>query len=308
MGLFNARPAKNIGVGKDERKKRGFFLYIDVLWNKMFKMVGANCLYTLTSLLWLVGLYYFFGIMLINTGLMDYIAGMIMNAVPDANRAEMVANVSVMIQIFLSVAVFVLWGSGPSSAAYAYINRCFTRSEPVWVVSDGWDKFKENFKQAIVVVVIDALFLFFAFFSVSFYHSMYTETHSLIWMITEYLIIVAAAIYTMMHSYLYHLMVTFECSISSLYKNALYMTLAKLPGTLVVNAISAGILVGIFMLIDLNPLFAAILVGVFGLCVTRYVTDFYAARVIDRNILKNMKEKNAKAPVIEYEDEEETAE
>lgn len=306
MGLFNMRPAAGADVSKNERKKRGFFLYIDILWNKMFKLVGVNCLYTLTSLLWIAGLYYFFGIILISTGFNDYIGSLVMNLVPDADYTQMIGNISVMLQIFLSVAVFVMWGSGPSSAAYAYVNRCFTRSEPVWVASDGWDKFKENFRQAMVVVIIDALFLFFAIFSVSFYHNMYTDSHSFIWMITEYLIIVAAAVYTMMHSYIYHLMVTFECSIGSLYKNALLITLAKLPGTLAVNVISAGILIGIFTLIDGNPLFAAMVTGVFGLCVTRYVTDFYAARVIDRNILKNMKAKQV--PVIEYEDEEETAE
>ena len=44
----------------------------------------------------------------------------------------------------------------------------------------------------------------------------------------------------------------------------------------------------------------------FGLCFTRYVTDFYAARVIEKTILSNMKKKDEKEPVIEYLDEDET--
>lgn len=301
MGLFNISSAPGKGVSKNEKKKRGFFLYVDILWNKMFKLVGANCLYSITSILWIAALYLFFGFVIQNTVLIEYIA----KSMPEAGSSE-IAEAVVMLQIFFATVVFVMWGSGPSSAAYAYVNRCFTRSEPVWVASDGWDKFKENFKQSMVVVVIDALFLFFALFSLFFYRIQYGQSHSFIWMLAEYVIMIAVLIYTMMHSYIYQLMVTFECSIASLYKNAVIITIAKLPGTIAVNLISAGFLWLIFAIINLNALFAALIVMVFGLCFSRYVTDFYAARVIDRNILKNMKSKKANEPVIEYLGEEET--
>ena len=47
---------------------------------------------------------------------------------------------------------------------------------------------------------------------------------------------------------------------------------------------------------------AALFIAVFGLCITRYPGEFYAARVIERSILKDMKEKQ---PKIEYIGEEE---
>ena len=306
MGLFNGYMRPGPGVEKDAPKKRGFFLYIDIVWQKMSKLVAANCLYSLTSILWIAALYFFFGYMFISTGIVDSLAKSIGEAEGlSADAVELLrGNAVVMLQIFFSVAVFVLWGSGPSSAAYAYVNRCFTRREPVWVASDGWDKFKENFKQSIIVVIIDAVVLLLAINALHFYYSFYLSTHNLMLLLLSYLMVLALVIYTMMHSYIYQIMVTFECSLGAIYKNALLLSLAKLPGNVLTTAISGGLVFAMFMIINLNPLFAAIIVLVFGLCFTRYVTDFYAARVIEKTILRNMKRKEAKAPVIEYLDEE----
>ena len=45
MGIFgyNMKPGK--GVDKNEPKKKGFFLFFDVLIHKFTKFLGANCLY-----------------------------------------------------------------------------------------------------------------------------------------------------------------------------------------------------------------------------------------------------------------------
>ncbi len=67
-----------------------------------------------------------------------------------------------------SIGVFTFWGSGPATAAYSYITRCFTRGEHTWVLSDGADKFKENFKQSMVVVLIDAVLLVFGINAILF--------------------------------------------------------------------------------------------------------------------------------------------
>ena len=69
----------------------------------------------------------------------------------------------ILIQLAFSIGVFTFWGSGPATAAYSYITRCFKRGEHTWVLSDGADKFKENFKQGMVVVLIDAVFIFIPF-------------------------------------------------------------------------------------------------------------------------------------------------
>ena len=59
--------------------------------------------------------------------------------------------------------------------------------------------------------------------------------------------------------------------------------------------IGSVIIYGLFTI--LNPLAATLVMLIAGLCITRYPAEFYAARVIERSILRDMKEKQ---PEIEY--------
>lgn len=301
MGIFGGgymKPGK--GVDKNEPKKKGFFLFFDVLIHKFTKFLGANCLYTMTSIIWIALLYFFGGIVLSSTGIVGHIADAISAVESGISADEIQGSVMVTLQLAFAVSIFALWGSGPASAAYAYINRCFTRGEHTWVMSDGVDKFKENFKQGMFVVIADAVVLVFGINAAHFYWMFYVSTHSFIWMFLTYVTVLVLIIYTLMHPYIYQIMVTFECKIGALYKNALLITLAKLPGTLI--TLAAGVAVLVLCFTFLNPIAAALLIAVFGLCLTRYPGEFYAARVIERSILKDMKEKQ---PKIEYVGEEE---
>lgn len=301
MGIFGGgymKPGK--GVDKNEPKKKGFFLFFDILFHKLSKFIGANCLYTLVSVVWIAILYLFAGFILSGTNIVNNISGSIGAVDGGVTMDELQGSITIMLQFTFALSVFALWGSGPASAAYAYINRCFTRGEHAWIVSDGKEKFKENFKQGMFVVIADAVVLVLGINAMHFYWSFYVSTHSFIWMLLTYIMMLAFLIYTMMHPYLYQVMITFQCKIGTLYKNALLMTLAKLPGNVFALAVSAAVLALAFTFI--NPVAASLFIAVLGLCLTRYPGEFYAARVIERSILKDMKEKQ---PKIEYIGEEE---
>lgn len=300
MGLFNSYLKPGKGVDKNEPKKRGVFLYVDILVQKFSKLIGANCLLFITSILWIAVLYLFAAVLIANTDVVERITNVIV-AAGNVDAAQTQGSVTVLLQIYAAMGIFVLWGSGPSSAAYSYVNRSFTRGEPVWVWSDGKDKFKENLKQSFIVIVIDTIILLFGVNAMMFYYDFYTASHSVIWMILSYIMVLVFVIYTFMHPYIYQIMVTFDCSLKDIYKNALLLSLAKLPGSVFCTALNIAVITLLFTY--LNPVVAALFLGVFGLCITRYVSEFYAARVIDKTILRNMKSKTYAAPKIEYTDE-----
>lgn len=305
MGIFGGgytKPGK--GVDKNEPKKRGPFLYFDIVIHKFMKFLGANCLYGLVSIIWLVFLALLGDIIFTNTGFTDMIANRFHEINPDFSIEVTHASISLLLQMLFAAGVFTMWGSGPASAAYAYINRCFTRGEHTWIVSDGKDKFKENFKQGMIVVIIDAVVLMFGINAICFYYNFYIQTSQFIWLLLIYVMSLTFIIYTMMHPYLYQIMVTFECKIGSLYKNALFITLAKLPLNLILTVICAAITIGIFFIVE-NPIVSILAAIIFGLCFTVYPRDFYAARVIEKSILKNIKTKQPKNVEVEYIEEEE---
>lgn len=292
------KPGK--GVDKHEPKKKGFFLFFDILIRKFSKIIGANCLYTMTSIIWIAILYFFGGIVLSGTNIVSNISSAIAASQSGISPEEMQGSVMVLLQLAFAMGIFSLWGSGPVSAAYAYVHRCFTRGEPVWIMSDGIDKFKENFKQGMFVVLIDAVILVFGLNAAHFYYSFYVAYESIIWLLLSYIMLLVLIVYTMMHPYIYQIMVTFECKIWTIYKNAILITLAKLPGNVFTLFVGAAVIFMLFTL--LNPFAAALILVIAGLCLTCYPGHFYAARVIERSILRDMK---TKQPKVEYIGEEE---
>ena len=177
MGIFGGgydKPGK--GVDKNEPKKKVFFLFFDIVIRKFTKFLGANCLYAITSIIWIAILYIFGGIVLSSTHIVQNVSDTIISLGTESSAENVQGSIMILIQLAFSIGVFTFWGSGPATAAYSYITRCFTRGEHTWVLSDGADKFKENFKQGMVVVLIDAVLLVFGLNAILFYHSLYVST------------------------------------------------------------------------------------------------------------------------------------
>lgn len=289
MGMFNGYTKPGKGVDKNEPEKTGIALFIKIIVHKFKKFISANFLYVVTSIIWIAFLFFFAAVIISNTGIAEKVAQTLSEIDVSISKEDALINMQIFLQFLIAAGMFILWGSGPSSAAYSYITRCFTRGEHVWVLSDGKDKFKENFKQGMIIIFIDALFLILGGNAALFYYSLYKSTHGFLWLLFIYGSAVIFAIYTMMHPYLYQIMITFDCSILNIYKNAFLFAIAKLPGNVLTTLISMTVILMLFNLF--NPIFASIFLMFFGLCITRYVTEFYACRAIEHSVLKNMKTK-----------------
>lgn len=293
MGLFSFNYSKpGPGVEKDAPKKKGIFLYFELFFRKFWKLLQANLLYFACSIPMLLIFFLFYWIFL-----MPYLSALIQEMVVGAatetmDEATLSATYLYMFGTVFSVIMTLLWGSGPASAPYAYIMRCVTREEHAWLWSDFKEKFKENFKQAIVVSLIDIVVLFLGTTAIRFYFIMYREHHAAIYLVLCSLVCVVSLIYTFMHYYIYQLMVTFENSLRQLYRNALILAVGFFPMNLILTAISAGVTLFVFTM--LNPAFSLLLTAVIWLSAFRYPMEFYTARLIQRKLIPdaNTKEGN----------------
>jgi uncharacterized membrane protein YesL len=302
MGFFGGgydKPGK--GVDKDAPKKKGFFLFWDIVIHKFTKFLQLNSLHSVCSVIWIVLLYFFAAFIL--AGHPAFLAGISAQMQLDGTSgSDMTSMIIFGFCTMFAIAVFMLWGSGPVSAAYSYVVRCFTRGEHAWIVSDGRDKIKENFKQGMIVVLIDAVILVFGINALYFYFSAYQTYGSVMWMILCYVTFLLLLIYTMIHPYLYQLMVTFECTIGQLYRNAILLTLGNLPINFLLTLIEAAIIFAAFNLF--NPAIAILFSLIIGSCIMRFPTEFYAARVIERSIINDLKEKTPTVKIKYLEEDE----
>ena len=111
MGIFGGGYMKEgKGVDKNEPKKKGFFLFIDVLMHKISKIIGTNCLYTMTSIIWIVILYMFFGLLIGNTGIVASIAETISEADASISAEEMQGSIILLLQLVCAMGIFSMWG------------------------------------------------------------------------------------------------------------------------------------------------------------------------------------------------------
>lgn len=281
MGLFSFNYAKpGPGVSKDAPKKRGIFFFFEILGRKFFKLFQAMWITTAFSLPYLILMFLFvvgvFG---------GYFSQTINSLAPVGGlSSEDVSLLMIMMCGFTAVVIYLLWGSGPASAGFAYITRCFTREEHAWIWSDFYDKFKENFKQSMFVVVLDFLFLYLIPNAAILYWSFYTSTNQFFWVILMYICIMSFVIYTFMHFHIYQIMVTYECKFFDLVKNSLLLALGKSPLNLVITCITVALLMVVFNF--LHPIMSIFisLVVLFGLL--RFPFEFYSARTIQK-IMQN---------------------
>ena len=100
----------------------------------------------------------------------------------------------------------------------------FTRAD---VLSDFWDAFKGNWKQALPVSLISGVMPFVVFMAVQFYGEM--AKSSPLFMIPIALVILMGAVWSMATMLMYDMMVTYTLRLRDIIRNSILLTVGKLP-------------------------------------------------------------------------------
>lgn len=298
------------GVSKDSAKKKGFFLYWDIVFRKFTKLMGLNAAYMVASALFLVIAYVFLSTFVINGFGIDLsieqtAADLAARAGSEFTADDIQQTLYVAMRFMITILLFNYLGAGPVSASYAYITRCYTKGQHAWLFSDGWDKIKENFKYSIIISIIDILVIFLGMNAVAFYGGMAATSAGPMasaFAMVKAFTVVLLVIYAMIHTYLYQIMVTYECKFSELWKSAVIMTLAKLPINALLTIITGVVIVLMFSVLP-NPVIGVILYWFIGITFLKYPLDFYATRVIEKNIKAVKKQQKKNEAKITYIDE-----
>ncbi len=285
MGLFGGNYAKpGPGVDKDAPKKKGLFLYFDILTRKFTKLIQANLIYSLMSILWIAVLYFLS--MFFTQGFIGKLTeGIVVEGMTDEQIQSMY---SVVIRMVMLSGIWLIIGSGPASAGLSYILKCFTHEEHAWIWGDFKDKMKENFKQAIIMPFLDLAVMLFGVNACVFYYASYQQSYAPYWFVLFVVMCIMLLIYAVMHFFIYPLMVTFETTFSQLFKNAFLLALAKLPMCVLFMLLGGGVLFAAFSFLNPMIVVAVLLFGGYGLM--RFPVEFYVVRAIDK-LMPDMKKK-----------------
>ena len=239
MGLFNryANPGK--GVRKEDvSKKFGFRRFFSVFSDKFWKLVTLNLLFFLINLP-LFGLFAFVA----GVGGEPFLAptnvlyGPLHGASlhgenPMFQALSGVVGIQVqhsspttVTKILLLIGLLSLFTFGISSAAMTYIQRNFVKGTPVDLGDDFFHCIKKNWKQSLLLGLVDLLAIFIICYDIVSY--LYVSA-SFGFLLLRYATLFISALYLLMRPFMYLMSVTFDLKIGKILKNSCILVSAGL--------------------------------------------------------------------------------
>lgn len=270
MGFFPDYTKAGPGIDKDAPKKKGVFLYFELVWRYLWKLVLSNMLYVAISLPILILYHYLF------FGIFGTVYG-------DGASLDVMNHSALVFTVLLAV----FWGTGPASCGYTHILRNMAREEHVWISLDFFKTAKTSFKHGLIFLIVDIAVFLTSMVSLSVYSS-YAQNGSVLYLIPMGIVIFALGMYTLMHFFLYEFEVTFENKVKEIYKNSMLASIAAFPMCAIITVIIC--LLTYIILAALQSGIVIIASFIIWVGLMRFIIDFYTARFIKRHFLVETEE------------------
>lgn len=250
------------GVNKRNPNQPRWQVFLDVLPRKLWDLFKLNILYLLVSAP-------FFVITMIVSGV---ITSPIINSASQSMLQVNLAGYDVLLRVFISFLFVVFVGTGPATAGFSYVIREHANEHPCMLISDFFERFRLNFKQSLLLWVIDLIVFYVFSVAIGFYG----ETGNIIF---QYIFMVVSVVYIMMHIYIYQMMITFDLSLKNIIKNSLLITIGKAPLSLsiLVCNILVYIILPFFVLINAKSLITILLMVLVEIAILPFITQFATA-------------------------------
>lgn len=136
--------------------------------------------------------------------------------------------------------------TGPFNAGVSYVLRNWARDEHSFVLSDFKDAVKGNWKQALVISLIDGVMPFLVYTGWRFYGGMMAG--SSFYVVPLGLMLLVGIVWTLASMLAYPMLITYDLKIKDVIRNSVLLSVAKLPFavlikllTLMVPAVGLGL-------------------------------------------------------------------
>ena len=129
--------------------------------------------------------------------------------------------------------------TGPFNAGVSYVLRNWARDEHSFVLSDFKDAVKANWKQALVISLIDGLMPFVLFTGWRFYSSMLQR--SMLFVLPAGMVLLVAILWTLASMLAYPMLITYDLKIKDVIRNAVLLSIAKLPFSVLIKLLTLAV-------------------------------------------------------------------
>ncbi|MDO4865262.1 MAG: YesL family protein [Clostridia bacterium] len=212
-----------------QNRRQLFGEVLKVRWSAMF---GVNLLY---MIIWIPAIIWTFLNVVTLYSMLTVETGIDMD------------GVSSLIATYLLIMVPCVTITGPFNAGVTYVLRNWARDEHSFVLSDFKDAVKANWKQSLVVALIDGAIPFLMYTCWRFYGGLLSQ--SSLYLLPTALVLLVTVVWTLASMLAYPMLITYDLKLKDVIRNSVLLSLAKLPfsvliklSTLVLPAVAFGLM------------------------------------------------------------------
>lgn len=252
FGMFNQQK-EGPGVDKDAPPEPRAVIFFKVIGRKFWNLISINLLY-----------------FIFNLPAIPALMAAMMFAFPETISESPLMDILTRFALGTFLLCVPVVAVGPAQSGMTYILRNYSREEHAFIWMDFKDAAKKNFKQSLIISTIDFLALIVLCIAINFYLR-YPDGGMMMKIIAGF-VITAFLIFTMMHIYIYPMLVTFNLKLKDIYKNALIFALIKFIPNLGILAACFLLSAAVFLLNTVAGLvfFLLISVSITGLLMNIY--------------------------------------
>lgn len=172
--------------------------------------------------------------------------------------------------------------AGIGSTGQMYVLRNWARDEHAFLWQDYKAAIKSNWKQGLIVGILNGLSLYLCFIAYVTYGSMTAQ--SPFFAIPQWMMVMLLFVWWMVNEVIFAMMVTYDMKLKQLIRNSLIMVVARLPIAALILIGSLAIPAALILFVPVHISFIALLLiyGIIGFSLTGFVYVSFANSCFDK--------------------------
>ena len=268
MGLFNSYFTKpGPGVDKDAPEKLRIWQFFEIFWGQLSKLTLINMIYFVAMLPLVAGLAICFKV--------DFLS-------PSIITLRVPGSIDLMGIILIVASLFT---SFPATLGFTFVLRNIQRREHAWLWHDFIKHTKANYKKGVINGVVTLLVYYLLLNAHGLYYSQQIFGSGYANSFLAILMLALVVVFTWAQFYVNTMIVTFDLSLKSIYRNATLFAISSAPRNILVSIICLILGFGVFVLSYLIPILAVILAILILYSLFGFITVFCVYPTIDKYMI-----------------------
>lgn len=256
MGLFN-NYQNGPGIPKYAPKKKGLALFFDLFFRKIWQITGLNLLFFIFCLPLYIGFF-----------LLSFM-----------KNTELLLVLLIVLCLIFTVTI------GPAMAGMTKVMRCFLIEKHTYIVRDFFRGFRENFKKASVIGILDVVVAISAYASYNVYPYCAILYDQKLFYIPMVIALSFAIVVFIMNYYIFLMLTATDLSLKNLIKNSFALAFVAMKENIVTTIFILAFAFFMFMIfINAMPLFL-MLIAVFPIALVWFIVCFNSYPVIQKYVI-----------------------